>query len=82
MPAELLAIRPILTIADICDLLRISPAQFYKLKDELARLGLLIPVYPDLDSTRRYRGEPFVAWLSDRRQAGLLRRTLEAVPGP
>ena len=77
--AELLAIRPVLTIADICDLLRISRSQFDALKDTLGELGLLLPVYPDLDRKRRYRGEPFVEWLSDKRQAALLRRTLAAV---
>ena len=79
MAPQLQTIRPILTIADICDLLRISDSQFYELKDALGQLGLLKPVYPDLDRKRRYHGEPFVEWLSDKRQAALLRRTLDAV---
>jgi hypothetical protein len=77
--ATMLAIRPILTVADICDLLRISDSQFYELKDELGRLGLLLPVYPDLDRKRRYRGDPFVDWLSDKRQASHLRELLARV---
>jgi hypothetical protein len=76
---ELAPVRAILTIADLCDLLRISESQFYELKDELGTLGLLVPVYPDLDRKRRYLGAPLVAWLSNKRQADLLRRTLERV---
>jgi hypothetical protein len=76
---ELAAIRPILSIQDICELLRISESQFYDLKDQLGALGLLIPVYPDLDRKRRYQGAPFAEWLSNKRQADLLRRTLERV---
>lgn len=80
MPA-LLGIRPILSIADICDLLRISESQFYELKDTLGTLGLLKPVYPEIDRKRRYHGEPFVEWLSDKRQAALLRAALASISG-
>jgi len=79
--ANLIAIRPILTIADICELLRISPTQFHDIKDTLSALGLLKPVYPEIDRKRRYHGEPFVEWLSDKRQAALLRETITAFAG-
>lgn len=79
LAAVLEPIKPILTIADVCELLRISLAQFYELKDRLGALGLLIPVYPELDRKPRYLGAPFVEWLSNKRQAELLRRTLASV---
>lgn len=79
MAAALLAIRPILTVADICDLLRCSQTHFYELREELEKLGLLVPVYPELDRVRRYKGEPFVEWLSDKRQSALLQRALARI---
>lgn len=76
-------IRPILRIADICDLLRISEAQFYVLKARgfFDRHGLLVEVQPVIDDVKRYSGAPFVEFLSQKNQSKLLRATLREVTG-
>jgi hypothetical protein len=74
-------IRPVLTIADICDLLRLSLSQFKALRASgfFDQYGLLIEVQPQIDRKRRYRGEPFVKFLSDQHQIRLLRDAMRAV---
>ena len=43
------------------------------------RLHLLQPLEPDIDATRRYLGEPFVEFLSSKRQRQLLADTLRGI---
>lgn len=78
MTVTLAAIRPILRVADICDLLRISERQFYELKTRgfFEQHRLLVEVQPRIDRHPRYAGEPFVRLLSDRNQMRLLRSEL------
>lgn len=61
-------IKPILRIADVCELLGISEAQFFYLRSKLTASGLLQEVVPPLDRSPRFLGAPIVAWLSDKRQ--------------
>jgi hypothetical protein len=61
-------IKPILRIADVCELLGICPRQFHELRGELEARGLLKLVLPPLDRMPRYSGAPFCEWLSDKRQ--------------
>ncbi len=80
MPSKLATIRPILTVEDICELLRISHAQFYELKAKgvFDELGLLVPIEPPLDRRPRYSGEPFERWLESKTQQRALLARLRA----
>jgi hypothetical protein len=71
-------IRPILTIADICDLLRISDRQFHKLREQgfFERHQLLQPFHPAIDSKPRYYGEPFAKLFESRKRLRLLHEAL------
>lgn len=79
MNVTLTTIDPILRAKDICRLLKISSAQFYALKARgfFAEHRLLVEVHPVFDRGVRYHGGPFVEWLSDQRQAILLRQALK-----
>lgn len=81
MTVTLAPIRPILTIQDICDLLRMSESQFWALKKSgwFDQHGLLVPLQPTIDARTRYSGEPFVQWLSDKNQQRLFRAMLREV---
>lgn len=81
MSVTLAPVAPVLLVADICDLLKISHSQFYVLKDRgwFAEQGLLVEVDPPLDAKLRYHGAPFVAWLSKKRPAHVTRAILQAV---
>jgi hypothetical protein len=81
MSVTLAPIRPVLRIGDICELLRISEPQFYKLKDQgwFAKHHLLEEVQPAVDSAPRYRGEPFVNWLARKSEAQVNRAVLREV---
>lgn len=81
MPVTLAPIRPILTIDDICELLRISKTQFWTLhsKGWFQKHHLLVAIQPEIDSTHRYSGEPFAQWLSDKNQARWMRSMLREI---
>jgi hypothetical protein len=73
-------IDPVLRVADICRLLKISEAQFYALRESFfQKHGLLVEVQPRLDRMPRYCGEPFVKFLSDKNQQKLWRQELRAL---
>jgi hypothetical protein len=71
-------IRPILTIADICDLLRISDRQFHNLREQgfFEKHNLLHPFKPEIDSKPRYYGEPFARLFESRKRMRLLNEAL------
>jgi hypothetical protein len=74
----LTTIDPVLRVSDICQLLKISPAQFYAIKDTvLAAHGLLVEIQPRIDRHPRFSGEPFVRLLSDKNQARLFRAQIK-----
>lgn len=81
MTVTIAPIRPILRVEDVCDLLRICRSQFYALQDEgfFAEQQLLVEIEPRMDRMPRYSGEPFVKWLSDKRQQRLFRERLLAM---
>lgn len=83
MTVALAPIKPILRIADICDLLGISNSQFYELQANgfFQRHGLLVEVLPQIDRHPRYSGEPFVTWLSNKNQARLMRDAMRSLEG-
>lgn len=78
--AALAPIPPVLTIADLCGILRISERQFYTLKDTFFRdLNLLVEVEPRIDARVRYLGEPIAKFLSAEGEKRALRHQLRAV---
>lgn len=78
---SLAPIRPLLRIEHICELLDISQAQFYALKDQgfFHRHGLLVEA-PKVDRMPRYYGAPFVTWLQLPASARDLGAALEHLP--
>lgn len=79
MKVKLREIDPILDIPAICDLLKVSEAQFHRKKALLERYGLLKEVLPVIDCRPRFQGGPFVELLSDRRQQQLIDEQLRAL---
>jgi hypothetical protein len=78
MNVTLTTIDPVLRVADICKLLKVSESQFYAIKDTvLAEYGLLVEVLPRIDRHPRFAGEPFVRLLSDKNQARLFRAQIK-----
>lgn len=62
---------PVLRCDDICQLLKVSPAQFYRLREQGWFGGegpALIEIEPPIDTNPRYRGEPFASWLDAKTQ--------------
>ena len=77
MSPTLAPIKPVMLVADVCELLGISQPQFYAREEDLKRIGLLRPVLPPLDRKPRYHGGAFVEWLSDTAQARYLRELMK-----
>lgn len=80
MNVTLTTIDPILGVADLCRIFKISESQFYALRASFFEAhGLLVEVQPRLDRRPRYSGEPVVKFLSDKTQQRLWRQTLRSL---
>lgn len=73
----LTSIDPVLTIPDVCRVLKLSESQFHELTPRLRAMGLLQPVVPSLDRRTRYLGAPLADFLSDKRQQREMAKLLE-----
>lgn len=81
MDVKLADIPPVMTIEDVCRLMRISKSQFFVLRDRgwFGTEGpALIEIRPPFDRRVRYQGAPFCEWLSAKRQLALTRSGLRA----